>query len=74
MGVILFDHEYRARESGVPVPEVKPLTNKSFIPRGNTAILDAIGKMIRTIEKRAHEGEEVMVVILTDGHENALVE
>lgn len=74
MSVVLFDDEYLVREVGVPIHAVHPLTHKTYVPRGSTALLDAIGKTIRTIEERAHEDEEVMVVILTDGQENASVE
>lgn len=72
--VVLFDDEYLLREAGVPIGSVQPLTMKTYIPRGSTALLDAIGKTIRTIEERSHEDEEVMIAILTDGQENSSVE
>ncbi len=71
MTVVLFDDEYLVRERGVPIQAVKPLNHRTYVPRGSTALFDAIGKTIRTIEERAHEDEEVMVAILTDGQENA---
>jgi len=74
MTVVLFDDEYLVREVGVPIQAVQPLNDRTYVPRGNTALFDAIGKTIRTIEERTHEDEEVMVAILTDGQENASVE
>jgi len=73
MTVVLFDNEYQVRESAVPITSVKPLTRTSYVPRGSTALLDAIGLTIRAIEERAHENEEIMIAILTDGQENASV-
>jgi hypothetical protein len=67
MTVVIFDHEYTVLESNVPVDEVKPLTDKTFVPRGATALLDAVGRAI--CEVGSHE--KVIVVILTDGQENS---
>lgn len=53
------------------------LTDKTFVPRGSTPLLDAIGKTVDELgaELRAlpeyQRPESVVVVILTDGQENA---
>lgn len=60
-----------------PIREVPPLTEETFMPRGSTPLLDALGRlMTRTGERLkglpAHQRpEKVIFVILTDGQENA---
>lgn len=56
--------------------ELKELTTESYIPDGGTALLDAIGEGVINLKTR--RGQEfnddeatAVVVILTDGHENA---
>jgi uncharacterized protein YegL len=75
--LVLFDHEYIVAQDGCPVQEVQKLDANSYQPRGTTALLDAIGRTIMTIGERLdHTPEQqrpdkVLVVILTDGLENA---
>lgn len=69
---ILFDHLYEASYQGISLSEVPHMTTLG--PRGNTALLDAIGKTLNDQGKRiADEGwaDLVIVCILTDGGENA---
>jgi len=65
MTLIQFDHEILESYKDVPIDEVKPLTKQSYSPRGSTALLDAIGKVIKD------GGDKRVVIILTDGYENA---
>ena len=75
--LIQFDHEYNVVYDCVPLQSVEPLTNKTYAPRGTTALLDAIGRTVTTIGDRLNKTEEILrpqkviVVILTDGLENA---
>lgn len=63
-----FSHEVTKVYVDVPLAEVAPLTKKTYRPSGSTALFDAIGQTIDT----ATRGEsDVMVTIMTDGHENA---
>jgi hypothetical protein len=76
--LVLFDHMYdmiepaRARIQDVPL-----LTHETFVPRGGTALLGAIGKTIDELGIRLNWTKEeerpgnVLVVILTDGGENS---
>lgn len=72
---ILFDHEYITVHNGEPIANVKPLDHKTYVPRGMTALFDAIGRTITTVreryEKPGTDPARIMVVILTDGYENA---
>ena len=46
--------------------EADLLTTETFVPRGSTALLDAIGHVIKSVPT----GEVPTIVILTDGFEN----
>jgi len=73
MTLALFDDRYDVLYAGKPIQEADPLTDKTFVPRGGTALLDAIGKTMNLQGARIKaEGwaEKVIVCILTDGGEN----
>ncbi len=75
--LVLFDDEYLAPISALPVAEILPLNNDSYIPRGSTALLDAIGRTIDELGARLggitepDRPGQVIVAILTDGLENS---
>lgn len=74
MSLVLFDHEYQELYFGKPLAAAAPLTSATFVPRGSTALLDAIGRALNDHGARiAKEGwaQKVIVCILTDGMENA---
>ena len=54
----------------VKLSKVKPLTKDTYVPYGNTPLLDAIGKTIASLKGK----RKVLMVIQTDGEENASVE
>lgn len=74
---VLFDDQYELLHDRINLRGVAPITNKIYYVRGSTALLDAIGK---TIDKIGHAHkhtaykevpEKTIVVITTDGQENA---
>ena len=75
--LVLFDHEYLIAHDNVDIHSVPPLDAGTYVPRGMTALLDAIGRTIDAIGARlANTPEEqrpgkIIVAILTDGMENA---
>ena len=75
--LILFDDEYLVPVDALPVPEILPLTNDSYVPRGSTALLDAVGRAIDELGTRlaalpeTDRPGQVIVAILTDGAENS---
>jgi len=75
--LILFDDEYLAPIDALPVAEILPLDNDGYVPRGSTALLDAIGRTIDELGARLAALPEqdrpmqVIVAILTDGLENS---
>lgn len=75
--LILFDDEYLRIVESIPVAEVISLTDKTYVPRNSTALLDAIGTTIdelgtrlSLIPEKDRPGQTI-VAILTDGFENA---
>lgn len=74
---VLFDDKYDMVHDHAAIKKVRPLTNKEYYARGMTGLLDAIGKTINHVGNRhkyAPDSEipsKTMVVIITDGHENA---
>ena len=67
--LIQFDHEYMVSYLQKPITECEHLTHETFKPRGSTALLDAIGNMIKSWTAPGSPS----IVILTDGQENASV-
>jgi len=72
--LVQFDTEYEFVHKGVPIRGVEPY---SLVPRGGTALLDAVGRAINETDARISalpEGNKpglVVVVIITDGQENS---
>lgn len=74
--MVQFDNEYEFLYQAVPIKDVKLLDNKTFVPRGSTALLDAVGRAINetgnrlSVMKEEDRPNKVIFVILTDGQEN----
>lgn len=77
MTLVLFDNEYDVVYDALPLHLVPLLTHDTFVPRGSTALLDAIGRTIDDVGKRlgktpkTNRPGHVIVTILTDGEENS---
>jgi len=75
--LVLFDNEYIVAHDGLDIQQVPDLTPETYVPRGTTALYDAIGRAVTTVGERLANTPEherpgkVIVVILTDGQENA---
>jgi len=75
--LVLFDHEYLVPYQNEAIEDVSPLDETTYVPRGTTALLDAIGRTIDDADARldaspeAERSGKVIVSILTDGLENA---
>jgi hypothetical protein len=70
----LFDHEDLVLYDALSLAKVPELTTQTFVPRGGTALNDAIAAMIQRIGKRAKRATRVLIAILTDGGENSSCE
>jgi len=76
MTLAQFDHEYDMVYEARQLRDVAPLNDDTYVPRGYTALLDAIGRTINSTGERLAGMQEsqrpgkVVFVILTDGLEN----
>ena len=76
VSVLDFDNEISTVVDDVEIQHVAPFGDEHFIPRGGTALLDAIGAMVGRMDRRVPAGElsadaAPVIVILTDGEENS---
>lgn len=69
----LFDDKFETLYNGevLDIKNVPDLTDKEFIPRNSTALLDAIGKAVVAYKATGNKADKVLVIIVTDGEENA---
>lgn len=68
----------RVRFSDLPLHKVRPVGPSEYAPRGATPLNDAVARTIGALEKLSRHGsgnggpaDRVMIVVLTDGLENA---
>lgn len=77
VSLVLFDHVSEVIYDRVDIKDVPLLTEKEYYPRGNTALIDALGGAIHhigNVHKYARSEdvpEKTMFVITTDGMENS---
>ena len=75
--LVQFDDQYEVPIDNLPVGEVVSLDTATYVPRGATALLDAVGTTIDSFKRRikalpeAHRPAQVVFAIFTDGYENA---
>lgn len=67
---VLFDDQYEVLTLREDIDKVSNISNKEYYVRGCTALYDAIGKTINTLDKSV-ENNKVLFIITTDGLENA---
>ncbi|MFM1769024.1 MAG: hypothetical protein RJA22_1553 [Verrucomicrobiota bacterium] len=77
ISLVRFDDQYEPVWERIPLSEVLPLQDGDLVPRGGTALYDAMG---RTLERThdyinqlapADRPERVVMAVFTDGHENS---
>lgn len=74
---VQFNSELEVIHENKPLQDVEPINKNTYNPCGVTALLDAVGKTIDSTGQRLagipeeNRPENVIVAILTDGHENA---
>ena len=77
VSTVLFDNEAQVLHDRLPIADVPPMTTRDYWVRGCTALLDAVGGAIRHISRvhgylpEEYRPEHTIVVITTDGYENA---
>jgi uncharacterized protein YegL len=65
----LFDTAVAMKYNSVPLAQVAKLDESSYRPSGNTALLDAIGNTVQTVNSAGFD--KIITVIMTDGEENS---
>jgi len=74
---VLFDNRYEVLHDRIDIKAVSAITDREYFVRGQTALLDAVGRTINkigSVQKNTAEdfrAEKVLFVITTDGMENA---
>ncbi len=75
--LVQFDDRYEVPMAALRIQDVPQLTAATFVPRGSTALFDAIGRTIHDFNIRlqklpkAQQPGKVILAIFTDGAENA---
>ena len=73
----MFDNKYDIVHDFIDIKDVPQLNELTFVPRGTTALFDAIGRTMNSLGTKLSEMKEedrpskVVLVVMTDGHENA---
>jgi uncharacterized protein YegL len=77
ISTVLFNDSYKLLHDRVDIKKVNPITEKDYIAKGYTALLDAMGKTINDIGLKLSNAAEserpgkVIFFIITDGEENS---
>ena len=73
----LFNHNYEMMHDRADLKEIKLMEEKDYVPGGSTALIDALGDVIKHI-KEVHKyirkedvPQKTIFAIITDGYENA---
>jgi uncharacterized protein YegL len=73
ISLVKFNHEYDLAFEEKKIKNKYFLNDTNFIPHGSTALLDAIGKTIESVDKRIAKytiEPRIIIAIITDGYEN----
>jgi len=77
MSLVIFDQEITSVYSECDINNVPPLDDMTYIPRGTTALYDAIGMTISYVDRMLqhqhtnHDNTIIKFIILTDGFDNS---
>lgn len=69
--LVTFNTEHKYVQENKSINDIEDLTNDNYSPGGGTALLDAIGSTIESVDKRLEDDQKVIFVIITDGEENS---
>lgn len=72
VGLTVFDHVVELKYRNLSVTELSRMHSFQYKPSGQTALLDAIGMSVADTERlMVNEQDSAVIIILTDGYENA---
>ena len=72
--LVKFNHEYTLAFEEKKIKKKYFLNEANFVPNGTTALLDAIGRTIKSVDARIEKhtiNPGVIIAIITDGYENS---
>ncbi|RWS27775.1 von Willebrand factor type A-like protein [Leptotrombidium deliense] len=69
--LILFNTVVKIVHRNVPLHKVSQLSKETYLPRGHTALYDAIAQALRVVDEDNKNNDSVICVIMTDGKENS---
>ncbi len=69
LSLVLYDDKYDLYHDHLPIADVPVLTVEQYAPMGYTATYDAVGRSLAKLEEL--NPEKAIVMIITDGGENA---
>jgi hypothetical protein len=70
VSLTMFDTVFDIKYVNKPINDVPLLDATTYVPNGNTALLDAVGKTVQEIPDE-DSNLKILVVIMTDGEENS---
>lgn len=74
VSIKLFDHEEKMLIKSLNINNVRPIELRQYVPRGQTALYDAIGSTLTYfMEKKLHNPtcyDKCLIYVATDGYEN----
>jgi uncharacterized protein YegL len=74
VSIKLFDHEEKMLIRSLNITQVRPIELRQYVPRGQTALYDAIGSTLTYfMEKKLHDPkcyDKCLIYVATDGCEN----
>ncbi len=72
VGLTIFDHNVILKYRNLSVTELSKMDGLEYRPNGQTALLDAIGMSVADTQRlMVNEDDSAVMIILTDGYENA---
>lgn len=72
VGLTVFDHNINIKYRNLSVTELSKMDGFEYRPNGQTALLDAIGMSVADTQRlMGNEKDAAVMIILTDGYENA---
>lgn len=73
--LVLFDDRYIRQYVSQPAAKCPPLTSAEYVPRGGTALRDALCQTVadvwEAVRTKPHRTDRVSIFLSTDGQENA---
>lgn len=71
LSLVKFNTNHTVVHGAVAIADAQPLTDKTYVPGGNTALLDAVAQAVRLADAAKQADERVICLVITDGEENS---